>query len=316
MDKSSQSDCALSRPEAERLLSQWQGRPVTCECIKRLHGSGGGTVYRLDFHCPPFCAVAKLDAGPENSLLVRERNNMELVRKLTQVPAPRIYLEDSTRARFPYSVLLLEVLPGTNLKATELTREQRDRVSVELAETMLELHAHTRNSFGPATSGPQRPRWSEVFLPKLAELRDDMAEHLPASALGNIDVALAGARNLFVESGPATLVHGDLWAGNIMVYPEGRHWHLSGLVDWAALQYADVEYELSYLEAWSTVTPSFFEKHATRIPPRAGHETRRLFYWLHTYMLHVWLFGEERYRRLAAETADRIARNLAGGKTT
>jgi fructosamine-3-kinase len=316
MDQNPQNACPLSRPEADRLLSQWHGRAVVCTGITRLHGCGGSTVQRLDFDCPPFHAVAKVDGDPAITLLPREKANIELVRKLTKLPAPKVYLEDCTRAQFPFSVLLLEFLPGVSMESVELTAEQRHQVSLELAEMVMELHTHTRELFGQAQGGLQYPRWSEVFLPKLVELRQDMVGQLPESALGNIDVALAAAPALFAESGPATLVHGDLWAGNILIQPEYQRCRISGLVDWAALQYADVEYELAYLTAWSTVTPTFSAQYAEVNPPRAGHETRRLFYWLHTYMLHVWLFGAQRYGKLAADTAERIARRLAGSRTT
>lgn len=87
-------------------------------------------------------------------------------------------------------------------------------------------------------------------------------------------------------------------------------WHLSGLIDWPAMQYADVEHELAYLEAWETVTPSFFEHYGRERPLRPGYGLRRLFYWLHTYMLHVWLYGQQRYRDLAAEAAQAIVRQI------
>jgi len=41
----------------------------------------------------------------------------------------------------------------------------------------------------------------------------------------------------------------------------------------------------------------------------AGEE-RRLFYWLNTYMIHVWIFGDEPYRASTARVAAEIRRQI------
>jgi fructosamine-3-kinase len=87
-------------------------------------------------------------------------------------------------------------------------------------------------------------------------------------------------------------------------------WHLSGIVDWPAMQYADAEYELAYLQWSEAAETAFFETyHAARLP-RVGYELRRLFYWLHTHMLHVWLECHESERQKVVETAAELVKAL------
>ena len=72
------------------------------------------------------------------------------------------------------------------------------------------------------------------------------------------------------------------------------------------MQYAPVEKEIAYLEAFDTVGEAFFDVYAGRRPLRPGYEFRRLFYWLNTYMIHVWLgFGAEFHDRIAT-TCDQV----------
>jgi fructosamine-3-kinase len=75
-----------------------------------------------------------------------------------------------------------------------------------------------------------------------------------------------------------------------------------------AARYADVEFELAYLEVFGTVTDAFFERYAAERPLRDGYGLRRLYYWLNTLLLHVWVFGDEGYVRRTERIAEELAR--------
>ena len=133
-----------------------------------------------------------------------------------------------------------------------------------------------------------------------------MAEFLPPVILEKVDTVLPFAEDALGDHGDPTLIHNDVWAGNIIVHECHDGWHLSGLVDPAGLQYADVEKELAYLQAFDTVGEAFFRVYERRRPLRPGYERRKLFYWLNTYMTHVWLgFATAFHDRIAA-TCDQI----------
>jgi fructosamine-3-kinase len=109
--------------------------------------------------------------------------------------------------------------------------------------------------------------------------------------------------------GQPTLVHGDIWAGNVMVSQGEDGWHLTGIVD-PGTQYADVEMELAYLEVFNTVGADFFQEYIAHRPLRPVYELRRLFYWLNTYMIHVWIFGDAHYHTMTARIAAAIAQQV------
>jgi fructosamine-3-kinase len=93
-----------------------------------------------------------------------------------------------------------------------------------------------------------------------------------------------------------------------MVHERSDGWHLSGLLDPVGLRYAEVEKELAYMEAFDTVGQMFFDVYTSRCPLRPGYRFRRLFYWLDTYMLHLWLgFGREMQDRIVATTREVLA---------
>jgi len=64
-----------------------------------------------------------------------------------------------------------------------------------------------------------------------------------------VDEAIGRSRSALIDCGRPTLVHGDVWDGNVMVVRENGRWRLAGLLD-PDLQFADAELELAYLEVF------------------------------------------------------------------
>ena len=83
-------------------------------------------------------------------------------------------------------------------------------------------------------------------------------------------------------------------------------WLLAALVDPSGATFADVECELAYLQVFDTVGSTFFDVYTASHPLRPGYELRRLFYWLNTHMIHVWLVGDRSYMDRTAEVVRKI----------
>lgn len=84
-------------------------------------------------------------------------------------------------------------------------------------------------------------------------------------------------------SPPASLLHGDLWTGNILV-AEGR---LAGLVD-PACYYGHAEADLAMLTLFGTPPPEFWDAYGTLAP---DWKVRRLIYQIFPALVHLRLFG-------------------------
>jgi fructosamine-3-kinase len=291
----------LDPEHASEMLRAAFGPGAALRGLERLSGGACSAVYAMDFDGPPHQAVVKIYPNPDGDF-ARERQLTQYVAQLAAGGVPRVYHEDSTRARVPFAFILLERLGGVNLAQAELGPGDRARIDVELAEALLELHSHRREFFGEVLEPGSASPWSSFILPRLHELRADMQGPLRPELLDRLDAALGLAPEALADQGPPTLVHGDVWATNIIVRQAAGRWRLSGLVDWVATRFADVEIELAYLECWRTVTPAFFTRYCRRNPLRDGYQFRRLFYWLWTYMLHVHLFGDAHYSRLVEMT--------------
>lgn len=119
------------------------------------------------------------------------------------------------------------------------------------------------------------------------------------------------AEAVLADAGVPTLVHGDVWEGNLIVRREAERWRLVGLLD-PGSEYADVESELAYLEVFDHRRDALFAAYTARRPLRSGYERRRLFYWLHTALVHVALFGDPFFREYAARVAAAIREQATG----
>jgi fructosamine-3-kinase len=280
---------------------------MDCRCIhiQRLSGGMINTVLRLQFDRHPYQVVIKLNQ--QGTSFIHETRALEYLATYTRFPSPEVYAHDPTASLVPYSYLLLEDLPGECLHGIEISQGESDLLDEALVDVLVDLHAHRRDTFGGIDDAAGASCWVDIFLPRILSVRceEQVNRRLSKTVLKEVDEAIHKIDRVFEDQGEPVLVHGDIWAGNIIVKKENNRWRLSGIVD-PALQYADVEYELAYLESFNNPRPAFFQKYLQRQSLRPGYQVRRLFYWLHTYLIHVWLFGDRYYCELAAETASRI----------
>ncbi len=298
-----QTDLVLTRSQAEELLSAWLGTHVRCTGIDRMVGGMINTVLRLQFDREPTSAVVKLNT-PGTTF----SGEAQILRHMRErgFPCPEVYVVDDSATTLPHTYLLLETLPGVSMHEVRLAPPDRDQVEREIADALVSLHGHTRETYG-SIDGPGPDNWVDVFLPDLIGIRNhaEITDRLPDAVLADVDRAIALAPEILCDQGAPTLIHGDIWAANVIVHEAEDGWHLSGLVDPSA-QYADAEMELAYLRGFNGRWDAFFETYTAQRPLRPGYERRWLVYWLRTYLIHVWLFGDQVYRDFAAQVARAI----------
>ncbi|MFO7478189.1 MAG: fructosamine kinase family protein [Methyloceanibacter sp.] len=166
-------------------------------------------------------------------------------------------------------------------------------------ELIAALHATPRESFGYARDtligplhqpNPESDRWVPMFrdhrLLHMARAAQTQGA-LPSPLLARIERLAARIEAHLIEPAHPSLLHGDLWTGNVLVR-EGR---VTAFVD-PAIYFGHPEIELAFGTLFGTFGERFFEAYESLLPLEPGfHEERREIYNLYPRLVHVRLFG-------------------------
>lgn len=143
-------------------------------------------------------------------------------------------------------------------------------------------------AFGPVAIDN---RWSDDWPSFWAERRLLVhLRHLPPALARRIEALAADLKNRLPAHPAASLLHGDLWSGNILA-DGGR---VTALID-PASYYGHGEVDLAMLRLFGRPSAGFFDAYGPLTP---GHEHRLPVYSLWPALVHFRLFGDS-YRSMA-----------------
>jgi fructosamine-3-kinase len=245
----------------------------------RLGGGSIAEVWRLTF-----------DRGPDLVAKTGEGTDLEawMLRWLADhSPAPVPAVRHCAAG-----LLLLEHLDGRPDHLTAPAQAHLGAIVAELHDIPGPWFGFERDTVigGLPQPNPPGEDWRRFFrdqrLLAMARAAHD-ARRLPAALLARIET-LAGRLDRFIAPhGAPSLIHGDLWGGNIL--SDGAR--IVGLID-PAIYYADAEIELAFMTLFGSVGDEFFAAYGERRPMQPGFfEERRGLYNLYPLLVHVRLFG-------------------------
>lgn len=174
-----------------------------------------------------------------------------------------------------------------------------------LGSGLARVHRATASGFGYPIDNvigplPQQNRWDRSWgrfyaMRRVGAHLDDPA--VPAGLARRLRAACDGPLpDLLDEHTPVpSLVHGDLWAGNVV----GGRW----LID-PAVSYSDREVELAFMSLFGGIPEAMWRGYDEAWPLDPGWERRRPALQLHHLLVHVRLFGPG----YASDVADRLDR--------
>ncbi len=167
------------------------------------------------------------------------------------------------------------------------------------ADLLAALHDITGDRFGHerdtligslAQPNPWTRNWVDFFrdhrLLSMGRLALDSGRLSPA-AFARLERLCARLGEWIPQPGAASLIHGDMWGGNVLV----RDGRIATFVD-PAIYHADPEIELAFPTPFSTFGRAFFDRYGEHRPLAPGFfEERRDIYNLYPLLVHTRLFG-------------------------
>lgn len=280
------------------------GAPV--RAIRPLGSSFAGRLYRVHSAAGDF--ALKWAERPAPGALAAEARGLELLAATgaLRVPQVRAVHDPSLDGGTGPAFLLLEWLDGGGA-APDMAA---------LGTALAALHRHSGPAYGLDHDNylgatPQlnafHADWPTFFRERRLAPQVALAARnglLPTARrralerlLARVDELLAG-----VPRQPA-LIHGDLWAGNLLAADASG---LPALID-PAVYYADREAELAYTELFGGFSRRFYEAYNAEWPLEPGYADRRDLYNLYHLLNHLNIFGKQ-----YGPQVDAIARRYAG----
>ncbi len=270
------------RALAARILAVTGQRP------RRLSPLAGGCVaeiYKVDLD-DGGTLVAKL--APESSApgggLAIEGFMLDYLRRQTALPVPAVLHASET-------LLLLQFI--------ETSGGMDESAERHGAELLAALHGITAKAYGferdtvigpLPQANPWTGSWHAFFRDsRLLAMgrRARESGNLTVATFDNLEKFCARIEDFIPEPAAPSLIHGDLWGGNILI----RKGRIAACVD-PAIYYADPEIELAFTTLFSTFGRTFFERYRELRPIAPGFfETRRDIYNLYPLLVHCALFG-------------------------
>jgi fructosamine-3-kinase len=168
----------------------------------------------------------------------------------------------------------------------------------ELAQGLAKIHNCLADSFGyqydnyiglNVQKNSWNHNWGEFFVHERLKFQVNQIKDpsLRGEFLKTLVEKAAELTQFLNEHKPRpSLVHGDLWNGNVMFSQKGP-W----LID-PAVYYADPEVDLAMTEMFGGFDTEFYSEYFKHNPKKPGYEKRKIIYNLYHYLNHYNLFGE------------------------
>jgi aminoglycoside phosphotransferase (APT) family kinase protein len=226
----------------------------------------------------------------EHRMMRQEPRLHALIRERTDMPVPAVLTHDFSHAGLDRDYLLMERLPGTPIsRLGGLTPDVLDELLRQVGRCLREVHRITGDCYGyVGDHRPMEPQpdWPSAFHVMWHTLLDDIercAGYTPDEAT-RMRRLLDRNAEVFDRPVPASLLHMDVWAENILADDSGR---LTGLIDWDRALWGDPEIEFAVLDYCGISEAPFWEGYGAVRDRSPEAETRRIFYLLYEVQKYI-----------------------------
>ena len=248
------------------------------------------------------CVFAKLRPSSDLAIFEAEAEGLKALSRCKAWKVPSVLGFGEAKAQ---AFLLLEWL--------DLSPSRSEAEARQAGEALAALHRCTGEHFGwprnnfigdtPQLNG-ESDHWARFFIER--RLRPQLESAAARGFRGDLqkhgEAIFDHAAALFLEYRPQpSLLHGDLWSGNLGALPDGK----PALFD-PAVYFGDREADLAMSELFGGLPTAFYSAYRAAWPLNEGFEARKTLYNLYHILNHLNLFG-----RAYLGQAERMAAGLA-----
>lgn len=239
----------------------------------------------------------KANDRQNESFFTAEAAGLEAIARTGAVGTPKVFCSGTDEARGGYSFLLMEYIQAAGRAKHYWETFARELAAMHRAPAD-GLAAGGKYGFGQDNYIGKRVQrntandsWTYFFRDCRLEPQFRHATHyFSAADLKRIDRLLTHLDEFLVEPAHPSLLHGDLWSGNVIMGNDGKAW----MID-PAVYVGHAEADLAMTELFGGFPPAFYEAYREEGVIQAGYEQRRDLYNLYQLLNHLNMFGQSYY---------------------
>ena len=254
------------------------------QCAPVSGGSISDAFHLLSDQGPDY--FVKVKEGVRRDFFAAEEQGLHAIRETGVIRVPEVL---AVVEQSGHSGIILEYL--------SLSEPPRDGFSV-LGQRLADLHRysdelpgfHADNFIGAsAQRNIKRKPWAEFFVQERLRFQMDLGVKRGAVSESFYDL-YASKEDCIVSylsevTEPMSLVHGDLWSGNV-VWVDSQ----PALID-PAVYYGHREVDIAFTELFGRFSEEFYRAYNESLPLAPGYKERREIYNLYHLLNHANLFG-------------------------
>ena len=235
----------------------------------------------------------KANAKENLSFFTAEANGLAVIAQTGTISTPRILCTGTDSCQGGYSFLLMDLITCRSRAKDYWEVFGRELAALHQAPTKAMVsrgsYGFFQDNFIGAGKQCNTPRdnWIAFFRDCRLSPQFRRAEgYFDKADLQIIIRLLDRLENFLIEPERPSLLHGDLWSGNVIAGDNGRAW----LIDPAAYV-GHAEADLAMTDLFGGFPRNFYDAYEESAPLQPGYESRRNLYNLYHLLNHLNLFG-------------------------
>jgi protein-ribulosamine 3-kinase len=216
----------------------------------------------------------------------KEAKGLSILKSASAIQVPKVEFVSSVSQ---YQYLLLEYV-ASGFRKDDYWSQFGEQLACLHQITQVEFGLEHDNYIGSlAQINAISKDWIQFFIEKRLQVQIDLAlkEHLlPTNVISKFEKLFARMPDLLIPEQPS-LLHGDLWSGNLMTTSNG----MPCLID-PAIYFGHREVDLAMTRLFGGFDNSYMDSYHATYPPASGFKERLEIYKLYPLLVHVNLFGK------------------------
>lgn len=260
--------------------------------VDRIAGGDTNKAYELTLSNGRSVFV-KLNAKDNMDFFAAEAAGLEAIAQTGAIRTPYVFCVGMDESREKYSFLLLEYISGRDCIEDYWEKFAQELATMHQASTeglvedgryglSYDNYIGARKQLNTACDS-----WVDFF--RDYRLRPQFAHatrYFDTADLKGIDTLLARLDDFLVEPERPSLLHGDLWSGNVIAGNDGKAW----LID-PAIYVGHAEADIAMTELFGGFPQRFYDAYREVAPLQPGYSRRCDLYNLYQLLNHLNMFG-------------------------